>query len=359
MTRVHNFNAGPAALPLVALEQAQRELIDFEGTGMSILEHSHRGKAFEAVHDEALSLVRKLLGVPDTHDILLLQGGAHAQFAMIPMNLLPAGKSADYVLTDGWSDRAFEECKNVGGTRLAGKIDGYTRIPRPDELSFDPAAAYVHVTSNGTLSGTQWQEFPTTAAPLVADMSSDILSRPIDVSKFGLIYAGAQKNIGPSGITIVIIRKDLIASARTDIPKYFRYSTHSKERSLYNTPPTFSIYLARNVLRWLESEGGVAGIAEKNRKKTDLLYAAIDARPDFFRAPVDKGSRSRMNVVFRLPTEALDAKFCSEAERRGIVGLKGHRSVGGVRASTYNAVPLAAVEALVAFMEEFAASEKA
>ncbi len=354
MTRVHNFNAGPSAIPLVALEQAQRELLEFEGTGMSILEHSHRGKAFEKVHDETLGLIKKLMAVPDTHDVLLLQGGAHAQFAMIPMNLLPAGKSADYVLTDGWSDRAFEECKNVGAARVAGKIEGYGRIPRADELSLHADAAYVHLTSNNTLFGTQWHEFPETAAPLVADMSSDILSRPVDVAKFALIYAGAQKNIGPSGITVVVIKKDAIAAGRTDIPKYFRYSTHAKERSLYNTPPTFSIYLARNVLRWLDAEGGVAAMAEKNRKKTDLLYAAIDARPDFYRAPVDKASRSRMNVVFRLPTEELDSKFCAEAEKAGMVGLKGHRSVGGVRASTYNAVPHASVEALVAFMDDFA-----
>lgn len=354
MTRVHNFNAGPSAIPLVALEQAQKELLEFEGTGMSILEHSHRGKAFEKVHDETLGLLKKLMGVPDTHDVLLLQGGAHAQFAMIPMNLLRAGKSADYVLTDGWSDRAYEECKNVGAARVAGKIEGYTRIPREDELTLDPEAAYVHVTSNGTLSGTQWHAFPKTAAPLVADMSSDILSRPVDVSQFALVYAGAQKNIGPSGITVVVVRKDLVASGRTDIPKYFRYGTHAKERSLYNTPPTFSIYLARNTLRWLEAEGGVAAMAEKNREKTDLIYGAIDARPDFYRAPVSKESRSRMNIVFRLPTEELDAKFCAEAEKAGLVGLKGHRSVGGVRASTYNAVPRAACEALVAFMDDFA-----
>ena len=305
MKRVHNFNAGPSALPLSALELARDELLDFEGSGMSIMEHSHRGKEYERVHDEVLSTIRELLAVPDSHDILLLQGGAHQQFAQIPMNLLRPGQSADYVITGGWAERAIDEAKNVGTVRVAAttQVDKvYRRVPKDSELELDPNAAYVHVTSNNTLFGTQFQSFPKTTAPLVADMSSDIMSRPLDVSQFGLIYAGAQKNIGPSGITVVIMRKDLIANGRTDIPKFFRYSTHAKERSLYNTPPTFSVYLARNVLRWIKGLGGLSAIEKRNRDKTDALYATIDSHPDFYRAPVEKESRSRMNIVFTLPS---------------------------------------------------------
>jgi phosphoserine aminotransferase len=363
MKRVHNFNAGPSALPLPALELAHQELFDFEGSGMSIMEHSHRGKEYEKVHDEALSRLRSLLAVPDTHDILFLQGGAHQQFAQIPMNLLRPGQSADYVLTGGWSERAFDEAKNCGTVRVActtgvknGDATVYRRIPKESELDLDPNAAYLHVTSNNTLFGTQWQQFPTpkNGVPLIADMSSDILSRPLDVSKFGLIYAGAQKNVGPSGIVVVIVDKKLVSSARTDIPKIFRYSTHAKERSLYNTPPTFAIYLTRNVLRWIDSQGGLPGIEKRNREKTDVLYAAIDAKPDFFRCPVERESRSRMNIVFNLPTPALEEQFVSEAKKKDLVGLKGHRSVGGIRVSTYNAVEKSSIEALVDFMESFA-----
>ncbi len=357
MKRVHNFNAGPSALPLSALELARDELLDFEGSGMSIMEHSHRGKEYERVHDEVLSSLRELLAVPDSHDILLLQGGAHQQFAQIPMNLLRPGQSADYVITGGWSERALDEAKNCGTVRVActTQVDKvYRRVPTESELQLDPNAAYVHITSNNTLFGTQWQTFPKTSAPLVADMSSDIMSRPLDVAQFGLIYAGAQKNIGPSGITVVIIRKDLVASARTDIPKIFRYSTHAKERSLYHTPPTFSVYLARNVLRWIKGLGGLSAIEQRNREKTDVLYATIDAHPELYRAPVEKASRSRMNIVFTLPSEDLEKRFLAEAQKRELIGLKGHRSVGGIRVSTYNAVELASVKVLCEFMNEFA-----
>jgi phosphoserine aminotransferase len=359
--RVHNFNAGPSAIPLSALELARDELLEFEGSGMSILEHSHRGKEYEKVHDEVLGTIRSLLAVPDTHDILLLQGGAHQQFAQVPMNLLNPGQSADYVLTGGWSERAYEEAKNVGNVRLActtgvdaGGKQVYRRVPKQVELDLDPNAAYVHITSNNTLFGTQFARMPDTEAPLVVDASSDVLSRPLDVSKIGLLYAGAQKNVGPSGITVVIVRKDLVAAGRTDIPKFFRYATHAKERSLYNTPPTFSVYLARNVLRWIVAMGGLAAIEACNRAKTDVLYAAIDARPEFYRCPVERESRSRMNVVFTLPTPALDDRFVAEAKACGLVGLKGHRSVGGIRVSTYNAIEPASVDALVAFMDDFA-----
>jgi phosphoserine aminotransferase len=357
MARVYNFNPGPAALPLAALERARDELVDFRGSGMSIIEHSHRGKEYEAVHDEAEALVRELLSVSDQYHVLFLQGGASQQFAMVPMNLLPQGKSADYILTGGWSEKALEEAKLVGQVRVAcSTAEGgkYTRIPTQRELELDPAAAYVHLTSNNTLFGTQWFDFPDAGSvPLVCDMSSDFLWRKFDVNRFGLIYAGAQKNAGPSGIVIVIARKDLVEGGRKDIPKIFRYKTHADNRSLYNTPPTFSVYLMRNVLAWLKDQGGLAAMEKMNREKGRVLYGAIDAAPDFYRAPVEKQSRSLMNVVFRLPSEALEEQFVSEAKKAKMVGLKGHRSVGGIRVSTYNAVSLEAVQALVAFMGDF------
>ncbi len=359
MKRVHNFNAGPAALPLAALERVQSQLLDFEGTGMSILEHSHREPPYERVHRGAMSLLRSLLAVPDTHDILFMQGGARAQFAFVPMNLLPPGKSADYVVTGTWAKGALEEAQLVGKARVAAntEADGkFTRVPKPSELSLDPDAAYVHLTSNNTLFGTQWQSYPDTGSvPLVADMTSDLLSRQIDVSRFGLIYAGAQKNAGPSGVTIVIARKDLIEGGRKDIPKIFRYSTFSKNESLFNTPPSFSIHVMHEVLIELAAKGGVAALEAETRAKSDLVYGRIDARPRFYIGPVEKESRSRSNVVFRLPTEELEKKFLKEAEARSLVGLKGHRSVGGIRASLYVALPLAAVEALGSFMDAFAA----
>jgi phosphoserine aminotransferase len=357
MARVHNFNPGPAGLPLAALERARDELIDFHGSGMSIIEHSHRGKEYEAVHDEAEALIRELLSISDKYHVLFLQGGASQQFAVVPMNLLPQGKSADYILTGGWSEKALEEAKLVGQARVAcSSAEGgkYTRIPAQSELELDPAAAYVHMTSNNTLFGTQWFDFPETGnVPLVCDMSSDFLWRKFDVNRFGLVYAGAQKNAGPSGIVIVIARKDLVEGGRKDIPKIFRYKTHADNRSLYNTPPTFSVYLVRNVLAWLKDQGGLSAMEKLNREKGRVIYGAIDAAPDFYRAPVDKKSRSLMNVVFRLPTEALEEQFVSEAKKVKMVGLKGHRSVGGIRVSTYNAVSLESVQVLTAFMGDF------
>jgi phosphoserine aminotransferase len=359
MARVHNFNAGPAGLPLPALERAQRELLEYGGTGMSIMEHSHRGKAYEAVHEEAITLLRQLLGVPDDYHVLLLQGGASQQFAVVPMNLLPPGKSADYVITGGWSEKAFEEAGRLGAVRVAAStaVDKrYTRVPRQDELKLDPQAAYVHMTTNNTLFGTQWHWLPDTGdVPLVADMSSDILWRRIDVRKFALIYAGAQKNIGPSGLTVVLARKDLVDGGRKDIPVIFRYATHAANNSLYHTPPTFAIYLMRNVLAYTAEIGGLDEIERRNRRKGEILYGAIDENPDFFRAPVEKDSRSFMNVVFRLPSEDLEKRFVAEAAKEGMVGLAGHRSTGGIRASIYNAVEIASVERLVEFMRAFAA----
>ncbi len=355
--RVINFNAGPSGLPLPALERAQKEFLDFQGTGMSIMEHSHRGKDYESVHNEAIKLLTELLGVPDTHQVLFLQGGASHQFAMLPMNLRTEEHAGDYVLTGAWSQKALDEAKIVGKPAVAADtaVEGkFTRVPKQSELKLSANAPYVHITSNNTIFGTQFFDFPNTGnVPLIADMSSDILWRPTDVSKFGMIYAGAQKNIGPSGVTVVIMRKDLIEKSRKDIPKVLRYSTHAKENSLYNTAPTFAIYMVRNVLAVLKDMGGLPALEKQNRKKGEILYAAIDQSSGYFKCPVEKESRSVMNVVFRLPSEPLEEKFVSEAKKAGMVGLKGHRSVGGIRVSQYNAVTVEAVQKLVGFMDTF------
>jgi phosphoserine aminotransferase len=335
------------------------------------MEHSHRGKEYEAVHDEALALVRELLPVPDTHEVLLLQGGATALFAEVPMNLLEKGKAAGYVVTGAWGEKALGEAKAVAalfGATLAvtttgtgeGKEKSYVRATRPGEVKVDPGSAYLHFTSNETIHGVEYnvdpaRPFPDAGAvPLVCDMSSDFLWRRFDVSRFGLVYAGAQKNIGPSGIVVVVASKDLIARGRKDIPKIFQLRTHAENKSLYNTPPTFGVYMVRNVLAWLKAQGGLDAIERANRAKARRLYGVLDANPGFYRCPVEKESRSVMNIVFRLPSEADEEKFVSEAKKRGMVGLKGHRSVGGIRVSAYNAVPLDWVEELATFMEEFA-----
>lgn len=357
MARVINFNPGPAALPLPVLEKAQAELLDFQGTGMSIMEHSHRGADYEAVHAEAKALLTELMGIPDTHQILFVQGGATMQFAMVPMNLL-AGKSADYITTGTWSEGALKEAKVVGEAREAGtgKVgDTFVRIPKQSELSLDPNAAYVHITSNNTVYGSQYHAWPETGAvPLVADMSSDILWKPIDVSKFGLIYAGAQKNIGIAGITVVIVRKDLLERTPKKLPKLLRYPVYAENDSLQNTIPVFPVYMMRNVLAWVKAEGGAVAMEKRNREKGDTLYACIDRHAGFYTGPVEKDSRSYMNVVFRLPSEELDKKFVSEAKKQGMVGLKGHRSAGGIRASIYNAIAPSDVATLVEFMDAFA-----
>jgi phosphoserine aminotransferase len=359
MARVINFNAGPAGLPLPALEKAREELLDFKGSGMSIMEHSHRGKEYEAVHNEAISLLTELLGIPDTHSVLFQQGGASMQFAVLPMNLLPKDGSADYIQTGVWGEKAIAEAKLLGKVNVAANTlnaeKKFTRVPKAAEYKFDPNAAYVHVTSNETIDGVQFHEFPSTGnVPLIADMSSDFIWKKFDVSKFGMIYAGAQKNVGPSGVAVLIMRKDLIEKGRTDIPKIFRYSTHAKENSLYNTPPTFSIYLIRNVLEWMKAQGGLAWVEQQNTEKAQLLYAAIDKHAGFYRCPVEKESRSVMNIVYRLPTEALEEKFVAEAKKAGMIGVKGHRSVGGIRISAYNAVSVDNIKTLVSFMESFA-----
>jgi phosphoserine aminotransferase len=358
MARVINFNAGPATLPLPVLEYAQNEFLDHEGTGMSLIEHSHRGAAYAKVHAEAKALLRELLDIPDTHEVLFMQGGASAQFALVPMNLRAPGRSADYIMTGAWSDKALAEARITGETREAGtgKVDGkYTRVPKQAELDLDTDAAYLHFTSNNTIMGTQFHEYPDSGAvPLIADMSSDILWRPIDVSKFGLIYAGAQKNLGPAGITVLILRKDLAERSPDTLPKIFRYKTILDGDSLQNTVPTFPIYMVRNVLRWVRDQGGAAAMEKRNRAKAGYIYDMIDENPNFFRCPVEVQSRSMMNPVFRLPTEDLEKRLIAEAAEAGMVGIKGHRSVGGVRTSIYNAMEPADVQQFVDFAKTFA-----
>jgi phosphoserine aminotransferase len=357
MSRSWNFYAGPATLPLAALERARDEMVDWEGTGMSVMETSHRSKEYDAVHHEAMNLFKELLGLDDDHEVIFVGGGASLQFAMLPMNFIPAGGSADYILTGSWSKKAIKEAKIVATARVAGSSedDSFMRIPRPDELDLDPNAAYVHLTSNNTIAGTQWTDFPdTSGVPLVADMSSDLLWRPFDANRFHLIYAGAQKNLGPSGVTVVIIRKSWVEKANEGLPTMLQYATHVGKESLYNTPPTFPIYMVRNILRWVKDNGGLAGMERRNRAKADRLYGVMQAFPGFYRCPVDDASRSVMNVVFRLPSEELEARFVADARDAGMFGLKGHRSVGGCRASIYNAMEPEGVETLARFMEDFA-----
>ncbi len=372
MTRAMNFNAGPAALPLTALERAKEELLDFEGSGMSIMEHSHRGKVYEKVHGEATALVADLLEISlDQWDVLFVQGGASQAFAQLPMNFLEPGKTADFIVNGAWGEKAIAEAKNVakmiGGevSVAASTAEGdakpkrYVRVARQDELKLTSGAAFVHCTSNETIHGIEYAlgpeaPFPKTDAPLFCDMSSDILGRRVDPSTFDLIYAGAQKNIGPSGVTIVCLKKELTARGRKDIPTIFQYRTHADNQSLYNTPPTFGIYLVRNTLQWLKAGGGVVAKEQRNRAKAKLVYDAIDASGGFYRCPVVPACRSLMNIVWRLPTEELEEKFVKEATAQKMIGLKGHRSVGGIRASTYNAVEHAWCEALASFMKDFA-----
>jgi phosphoserine aminotransferase len=362
MGRPMNFNPGPAALPLGALERARDELLDFAGSGMSVMEHSHRGKEYADVHNEAIALLRELLEIPKGHDVLMLQGGASMQFALLPMNFLPPGGSADHVVTGAWSQKAHSEAAAwalVAGARarVAGstKESGFTRVLREDEVELDENAAYVHYTSNETINGVQYLDLPRFGhAPHVCDMSSDFLSRRVDVSRFPLLYAGAQKNLGPSGVTVVVARREFVDQGRRDLPKILQYREHAEANSLLNTAPTFSIYLVRNVLSWLKSEGGLHAIERRNRAKAAQLYEAIDAAPQFYHCPVEAGSRSMMNVVFRLRSEGLEKKFVEEAKSQGMVGLKGHRSTGGIRASLYNAVQPEWVSALASFMRDFA-----
>jgi phosphoserine aminotransferase len=354
MARVHNFNAGPAAMPLAVLEKAQSELLDLDGSGMSVMELSHRSKEFQSVIDGAESGIRRLLGVSKDYAVLFLQGGASLQFAMIPMNLRRPGRSADYVDTGSWASKAIKEAMLTGATKVlwSGKTDKYTKIPKAGDLKISPDAEYVHICSNETIGGIRWTRFPETSVPLVADMSSEIFSRPIDVNRFGLIYAGTQKNLGPSGLAVVIIRKDLAERASENVPIFMRYSTHIESGSLFNTPNTWAVYMVKLVCEWVESNGGVAAFQEMSEEKAAKLYDLID-ESDFWNSPVEKENRSVMNVVWRLSSEDLEAEFIKQAKEAGFIGLKGHRSVGGIRASIYNAVSKESVEALVSFMKEF------
>ena len=352
--RIYNFSSGPAVLPLPVLEEAQRDLVALPGVGMSVMEISHRSKVFDEIIRGAGADLRALGGISDDYAVLFLQGGASLQFSMVPMNLLAPAATADYIVTGGWSQRAVVEARKVGGVNVAASTESeaFRRIPSQAELRLTRGAAYVHMTSNNTLFGTEWHELPAVDAPLVCDASSNIYSRPIDVSKYGLIYAGAQKNLGPSGVTLVIVRKDLLARSAESLPTMLNYRTIAEQGSLYNTPAVFGIYILRLVMKWLRGLGGLAAIEAVNVRKASVLYAELDRTP-FWRPHAEKGSRSRMNVTFRLPSDELDALFVKESTAAGFDGLKGHRSVGGLRASIYNAFPEEGVEALVQFMREF------
>ena len=353
--RIFNFSAGPAVLPVEVLEEAQRDLIALPGVGMSILEISHRSKPFDDVIEGCEADLRALAAIPANYHVLFLQGGASLQFSMVPMNLLPPGGSADYIVTGSWSEKAVKEAKRVGAVKIAATtaVDNYARVPKQSELTLDPAAAYVHYTTNNTIFGTEWHNVPEVGrVPLVADTSSDMFSRPIDIGKFGLIYAGAQKNLGPSGLTLVIIRDDLVSRTPATLATMLQYGVHVENKSMYNTPPVFGVYIMRLVLKWLLKEGGLSAIDARNARKAQKLYAEID-RTGYYRGHAQPDSRSRMNVTFRLPSEELEKKFVKESTAAGLDGLKGHRSVGGLRASIYNAFPEAGVDALVAFMNEF------
>lgn len=356
--RIFNFSAGPAVLPTPVLEKARDELLDWHGRGMSIMEMSHRGKDFTGVIESVEADLRTLMGIPSNYKVLFLQGGATQMFAQIPMNLL-AGGSADYVVTGSWSKKAIKEAQRVGKARLAGstEADAFTRLPGAGELSFDPSAAYVHLCTNETIHGVEMFDLPETPAgvPVVADMSSHILSRPMDVSKYGLIYAGAQKNIGPAGLVIVIVREDLLGKAAPTTPTVMDFAVMAENGSMLNTPPTFSIYLAGLIFKHLLAEGGVAAVEAANIAKARRLYDAIDGSGGFYRNPVAVDCRSRMNVPFTLVDGALDAAFLAAAAERRLEGLKGHKSVGGMRASIYNAMSLEGVDALVELMQDFAA----
>jgi phosphoserine aminotransferase len=354
--RAYNFNAGPAALPLEVLKKAQEEFVDYKGIGMSIMEISHRSSEYEQINDETQSLLKELFNIPDGYKVLFLQGGASTQFSMIPMNFLRSGQVASYVHTGSWAEKAIKEAKLYGETVIAASTesDNFTRIPKANEISIAPNSSYLHITSNETIGGAQYQEYPDTGnVPLIADMSSDILCRPVDVSKFAMIYAGAQKNLGPSGVTVVILREDMLELVPKNLPTMLSYATHAKNNSLYNTPPVYSVYMVNLVLKWIKENGGVAEMERKNREKTALIYKVIDESNGFYRGVVEPESRSIMNITFRMKDEELEKKFVKESELNGFVGLKGHRSVGGLRASTYNAVPYESCKALAEFMVDF------
>ncbi len=354
MSRVYNFSAGPAMLPLEVLEQVREELLDWHGSGMSVMEMSHRGKHFSAIAQQAEADLREILAIPEDYAVLFLQGGATSQFAMAPLNLLGESRRADYLNTGLWSKKAIAEARRYGEVNVAASSEetGFTTIPPPETWQLSEDAAYLHYTPNETINGVEFPFIPESPAPLVADMSSTILSRPLDVSRFGIIYAGAQKNVGPAGLTVVIVDPSILQEPLPMTPTLYQYRVHIENGSMYNTPPTFSWYVAGLVLQWLKRQGGLAAMGERNRRKAQMLYDAIDAS-DFYHNPVDPSCRSWMNVPFILADTSLDKRFLEEAEKAGLVGLKGHRLVGGMRASIYNAMPIEGVEALIDFMKEF------
>lgn len=359
MPRVLNFNSGPSALPLEVLEEVREELLDYRGTGASIVESSHRGAPYDAVHHETLASIRELLGLGPEWTVMLLAGGASLQFAQLPLNLLAPGTHADYVVAGHWGAAALADARTVGDARAlldAREPDGsYRRVPAPETIRPSAGAVYCHLTSNNTIEGTQMHAFPARGdVPFAVDMSSDFLSRPFDPAPFGLVYAGAQKNLGPAGMTVVLVREDVLARCRGDLPAMLAYRTQAAKDSLYNTPPVFPIYVTCLVLRWLKARGGVAGIERENRAKGALLYEAIDGSGGFYRGPVEPGSRSLMNVVFRLADPALEDRFVAAAEAAGIAGIRGHRAVGGLRVSIYNASGLESVRTMASFMTGFA-----
>lgn len=358
MTRVYNFSAGPAALPEPVLRQAAEEMLDWQGSGMSVMEMSHRGKEFMSIHAEAIALLRELLAVPSNYKVLFMQGGAIAENAIVPMNLLRGHTGADYIDTGEWSKRSIEEAGKYCTVNVAAssRASGYTSIPPRSDWKLDPNAAYVHICANETIGGVEYHFTPEVGdVPLVADVSSNILSRPLDVAKYGLIYGGAQKNIGPAGLTIVIVRDDLLGRSLPITPSAFDYGQQAAADSMLNTPPTYAIYIAGLVFKWIKAQGGLAAMEAHNRTKAALLYDYLDSQ-DFYNAPVEKDCRSWMNVPFRLRDATLDGKFLEGAQARGLVQLKGHRVVGGMRASIYNAMPLEGVQSLVAYLREFASA---
>ncbi len=353
--RVYNFNPGPAALPLEVLQQAQAEMLDYKGTGMSVMEISHRSKEFEAIIQTAEADLRELLGIPANYKVMFLQGGAHLQFTMIPMNLRAAGVSADYIVTGTWSKTAVKEAQKLGATHLAAstETDGFKGFPA--KLDLDPKAAYLHFTSNETIHGIEYfvEPEPPAGVPLVCDASSDFISRPLDIAKYALIYGGAQKNAGPAGVTIVIARDDMIERTPANLPVMLDFKVMATSGSLHNTPPCFAIYIVGLVFKWAKKQGGLAAIEKTNRTKADLVYKAIDESGGFYRGHANKDARSVMNIPFRLPSEELEGTFVKEAKSNDLIGLKGHRSVGGIRASLYNALDVKAAESLTQFMREF------
>ncbi len=353
MSTVYNFSAGPATLPKEVIEETQNELVDYKGSGMSILESSHRGKEYMAIHEEAIANTHELLNIGDDYAVLFMQGGASTQFPLIPMNLLGKGQTADYTNSGTWANKAIKEAQIIGNVNIVADCGKEipTRVPTVEELQLTPNAAYLHITSNETISGAQWKEFPKSDAPLVADMSSDILSRPIDANQFGLIYAGAQKNLAPAGMALVIIRKDLADRVSENMPTMFKYKTHIENNSMFNTCPCFTIYMYMLVTRWIKKMG-LDNLYKQNADKAAKLYTAIDAG-NFYKGTAVTECRSDMNVTWRLPTEELETKFIAEATEQNLKGLKGHRSVGGVRASIYNAFPTEGIDALTIFMKDF------